>query len=174
MKNLKDKTILGNELGQSFNEVFHYCTGLSEEQFFGANENKWSIAENIHHLILSTSPLIQALNLPKIVIASVGGKSKRASSSYNELVESYQQHLKEGGKATGKYVPKDGKKYSMAQSLSKYQMNGTKLIKVLQKWTEEELDQYLLPHPLLGKITVREMLYFSVYHNFHHLKAIKN
>jgi hypothetical protein len=26
----------------------------------------------------------------------------------------------------------------------------------------------VLPHPLLGKLTIREMLYFTVYHGEHH------
>jgi hypothetical protein len=31
---------------------------------------------------------------------------------------------------------------------------------------------YRLPHPLLGKLTVREMLFFTVYHNAHHLDQV--
>ena len=40
--------------------------------------------------------------------------------------------------------------------------------------TEEELDTYLIPHPLIGKMTLRELLFFTVYHIGHHLKTIKN
>jgi hypothetical protein len=38
----------------------------------------------------------------------------------------------------------------------------------LDKFTEEELDKYILPHPLLGKLTIREMMYFTIYHVLHH------
>jgi hypothetical protein len=31
----------------------------------------------------------------------------------------------------------------------------------------------ILPHPLLGKITIREMLYFTAYHVQHHENIIK-
>jgi hypothetical protein len=38
----------------------------------------------------------------------------------------------------------------------------------LNKFTEEELDKYILPHPLLGKLTIREMMFFTIYHVLHH------
>ena len=40
------------------------------------------------------------------------------------------------------------------------------------KLDEEDLDNYILPHPLIGKTTIREMLYFTIYHVQHHHKAI--
>ena len=39
-----------------------------------------------------------------------------------------------------------------------------------QRWPEPSLDRYQLLHPLLGRLTVREMLEFSVYHHAHHLR----
>jgi len=30
------------------------------------------------------------------------------------------------------------------------------------------VDQYQLPHPVLGKLTIREMLFFTIYHNLRH------
>ena len=29
---------------------------------------------------------------------------------------------------------------------------------------EEQPDQYLAPHPLMGRITLRELCYFTIYH----------
>jgi len=42
-----------------------------------------------------------------------------------------------------------------------------------KKWKEPQLDQYIAPHPLLGKITLRELCYFTIYHTKHHLNIIK-
>ncbi len=47
-----------------------------------------------------------------------------------------------------------------------------KLCKRMNKYSEEELDKYILPHPLMGKVTLREMLYFTIYHVQHHEKQI--
>jgi DinB family protein len=42
----------------------------------------------------------------------------------------------------------------------------------VQRWPEPALDRYQLPNPLLGRLTVGEMLAFSVYHHGHHLRRI--
>jgi len=41
------------------------------------------------------------------------------------------------------------------------------------KQSETALDLYILPHPLLGKITLREMLYFTAYHVYHHQTIVE-
>ncbi len=42
----------------------------------------------------------------------------------------------------------------------------------LEKFDEIERDTYILPHPLLGKLTIREMLYFTIYHVAHHKELV--
>ena len=44
----------------------------------------------------------------------------------------------------------------------------SELVSTTEKWQENDLDRYQLPHPLLGKLTIREMLYFAIYHNLRH------
>ncbi len=46
------------------------------------------------------------------------------------------------------------------------------LVGKIPGWSEAALDRYRLPHPLLGKLTVREMLFFTLYHNAHHLDQV--
>ena len=41
-------------------------------------------------------------------------------------------------------------------------------------FTEEELDIYQVPHPLIGLLTCREFLYFTHYHTLRHHETIKN
>ncbi|WP_293908025.1 DinB family protein [Sphingobacterium sp. UBA5670] len=40
-------------------------------------------------------------------------------------------------------------------------------------YKEEELDRLALPHPLLGKLSIRELFYLMSYHPIHHLNQIK-
>jgi hypothetical protein len=51
-------------------------------------------------------------------------------------------------------------------------VNG-RLQKALEPWNEKDLDTIRMLHPLLGKITAREMIYFTVYHSEHHVAATK-
>ena len=48
------------------------------------------------------------------------------------------------------------------------------LILAIIKNEIKDLDVYILPHPLLGKVTLREMLYFTIHHNEHHLELLQN
>ncbi len=48
-----------------------------------------------------------------------------------------------------------------------------KFIAALKNKTgESKLDDYLARHPLLGRITLRELCYFTIYHTEHHLNII--
>ena len=45
----------------------------------------------------------------------------------------------------------------------------------IDSFSEKDLDNYILPHPLLGKLTIREMLFFTIYHVQHHeVLTLKN
>jgi hypothetical protein len=51
----------------------------------------------------------------------------------------------------------------------------TRHIAAIQKnRTEDDLDNYLVKHPLLGRITLRELCYFTIYHTQHHLNIISS
>lgn len=41
-------------------------------------------------------------------------------------------------------------------------------------WSEEELDQHCVNHPALSQITMREMLFFIIFHNYHHLELMRH
>ena len=44
---------------------------------------------------------------------------------------------------------------------------------LLNDYSDEELDTLVLPHPLLGNLTLREMFYLMTYHATHHSKQTK-
>ena len=125
-------------------------SGLSEVDFGTAPAGKWTAGQQLGHIYLSLKPLTMALGLPKIGLMAFG-------------------------KAPSNFVP-DPVLYIDKDAIStKLKDNLGKLISHLCKYSEKDLDKYLLPHPLLGKMTVREMLYFTIYHSEHHYKvALQN
>lgn len=146
---------------------------LTDEQFFNKPiENKWSIGENVQHLILSVNPINLALAMP-LGLLKIFGSSKH-QSSYDDIVALYQQKLAEGAKAALPFIPRgvktDGDKAKLLASLAK---SYHKLINLFNELTENQLDDYFLPHPILGKVSIREMLYFTLYHIRHHHEMIK-
>lgn len=157
------------------NDAFQqYCNSLSDEQFFYQPQGKWSPAQQTKHLITSTNMAKLAYTLPKFMVRLVGGKPNRNSRTFDELVARYKSKLEQGGKASGRYIPKPiPLKYGKAKLLTGFSDAMKKISGAVSNNKDEQLDKYIAPHPLLGKITLRELCYFTIYHSYHHLDSIR-
>ena len=47
------------------------------------------------------------------------------------------------------------------------------LDRLLDSLSESDLDTLQAPHPLLGKLTLRELMYFTIYHAQHHQRNVE-
>lgn len=170
---MNKETIL-QRLKEVTDEFTACCTAIEAEDFFRQPLEKWSIAQNIKHLIISARMTRLVYQLPKLMIRLYTGRPNRASRSYDELVNKYKLKLQQGGKAGGRFVPE---KINTATDAGKwirdFQTSMQKLMLAIAKWNDADLDRYLAPHPLLGKITQRELGYFTIYHTLHHLAIIR-
>ncbi len=157
---------------EAFSQV---CNGADDLVFFKRQGNKWSVAENIQHLIISFNTTTLAYSLPRIFVRWIGGKPNRPSRSYEALVDKYKKKLEDGGKAGSRFTPKKIEiKNGKEKILSNWNKATSKYITALKKNRDEkDLDNYLVRHPLLGRITLRELCYFSIYHTAHHLNSIR-
>jgi hypothetical protein len=160
---------------QTFNAVAAVCKNADEKLFFEKPAGKWSAAENLKHLIIATNISTLAYSLPLFLVKLAGGTPNRPSKTYEELVIKYKQKLAEGGRASGRFVPKPiPTGVSKELLITKWQTATEKHLKcLLQKRTETDLDNYLVRHPLLGRITLRELCYFTIYHTQHHQHIIE-
>ena len=77
-----------------FNRFSETCDAITETDFFKRPDNKWSVAENIQHLIISTNTTTLAYNLPKFIVRWIGGTPNRSSRSYDEVKEKYYKNNK--------------------------------------------------------------------------------
>ena len=148
---------------------------LSDADFmFSANE-KWTAGQQADHLLRAVEPINKIFKMPKITMSIMFGKANRPSKSFEELVEKYKLKLSEGGKASGQFVPPAIALNEKEKLLQQLLTAAEKLCKHLDDFSEAQLDKYILPHPLLGKLTLREMMYFTIYHVEHHQKiTLKN
>lgn len=169
----KEEIILRSE--NVSKEFSSFCSGISNEVFFRQPFEKWSVAQNVTHLITSANMTRLAYRLPKFIVRIYGGKPYRTSRTYDELVAKYKLKLEQGGRASGRFIAKPvSAKEGKEKILEPFTRSMILLIKAIQKkWDDEQLDQYIAPHPLLGKITFRELCYFTIYHTEHHLNIIK-
>jgi hypothetical protein len=91
----------------------------------------------------------------------------------------YLSRLAQGAGASGAFVPEREEVTAAQRSarqralLMRWQRGNAQLRAAVEAWSEADLDRLLLPHPILGKITAREMLFFAIYHGHHHIAAAK-
>ncbi len=144
---------------------------LNDGQLLIASPGKWNAVQLLDHIVRSVSPVSLALSLPAFLLRLIFGTANRKSRSYEELVARYHDKLKAGGRASGRFVPPP-----KTDSVEKLSANLSKVVQALarriDRFSEKQLDQLILPHPLLGKLTLREMLYFTIYHVQHHQKQL--
>ncbi|MCB9006207.1 MAG: DinB family protein [Ardenticatenaceae bacterium] len=164
-------------LAAEFTAVHNFFADIEATQFFAAPAEVWSPAENLVHLIKSCAPVIMALNIPKTALRIRFGWVKHELRTLAQVRHTYVNvALAGGGKASGPFLPEVKDDFSAAHQtriLAKWQAKGADLHAALENWSDKTLDSYLLPHPLLGKMTVREILFFTLYHNMHHVNDVQ-
>ena len=146
---------------------------LDEKEFLFTEKNKWTAGQQAAHILRSVKPVTLAFGLPLFLLRIVFGKANRPSRGYGTLVHRYYDKLAAGGKASGRFIPPEIA-YSQKEKICNSIMAATEtLCSRAAKYSDNELDKYILPHPLFGKLTCREMLYFTIYHVEHHHNNIK-
>ena len=169
-----DKQTLIKMLTENHQEFIACVDQLSTEEFSASKNDKWTAGQQLEHIYLSVKPVGLAFRLPMFLLKLIWGKSNREGRSYDELITRYHAKLANGSKATGPFVPKNVDLKKGQELKANLKNVVSKLCLSLDTYSEVELDQYILPHPLLGKLTLREMLFFTIYHVKHHENLIIN
>ena len=159
------------ELKERHQAFINYITELNENTFNYKFQEKWTAGQQLAHIVMCVKPLVYVFGLDKILIEQKFGKLDRPSQTYDELLISYLEKFKEGGKAPDNFVPEEisfQQRENLCISLDQLIQD---LCLKLCMYTESELDTYCIPHPLLGKLSLQEMLYNAIYHVEHHHKA---
>ncbi len=163
-------------LEQKHQILYEWLKNQPDENWVKGPKGKWNTGEHIFHLIQSEKALNKALWLPKFYLKYKFGTNNRDNRTYHQIVKKYQDKLTDNPGAVANIsrnmpitTPTNKVSYS-----SKLDKEKTKLIKKFQKWTEHDLDTYLLPHPLMGRMTIREIVIWTAYHTEHHYKILKS
>ena len=170
-----EKQDIIKELNTSFDKLFylmkkHSDHKFSEELFVG----KWTAGQHVEHLRMSTKPVNTIMKLPKLVLRYKWGTCNRAERSFEELVHKYETKLQEvKPKAPSRFSPRFVSNSEKNTVLDHLDNERHTMIKLTHKWSEKALSKYVIPHPLLGKLSVREMLYFTILHTDHHRQILK-
>lgn len=159
--------------------VASFFGGLSDEELVHREGDAWTPAEHLAHLGTSVSAVARGLAMPRLLLRLRFGRAPAPSRSYAELRSDYRDRLARGGRASGAFVPARQEPDPAAIAarrvalLERWSRVNGRLRAALGPWSERQLDRICMPHPLLGKLTTREMLFFTLYHGGHHVEAAK-
>ncbi|MFK7813386.1 MAG: DinB family protein [Maribacter sp.] len=166
------KLDLISSLELSYTTFINFINLLSDEDCNYLKDGKWSAGQHLDHLVLSTKAIVSVFKLDKVSIAEKFGHTTNSSRSYANLKALYFEKLEGGGKAPDRFVPDVKVIHQKSISCQNLNMHIDQLSSAIDNFSEDELDTLCIPHPLLGNLSLREMLYNAIYHAEHHQNLI--
>ena len=154
-----------------------YLREMPADEFFRPQGQAWAPAGHVRHLAKSARPVARALGWSRLWLRFAFGTHAGPSPSFAAMRERYLAALADGTAQAGRFAPTprpvpDDVATARAKVLREWNEADAALDTAVASWTEPALDRYRLPHPVMGKLTLREMLEFTVYHTAHHLNRI--
>lgn len=167
------------EISEQLARIQEYVTAdirrMTEAQFCNGSAKSWSAADYLKHLLLSIKPMTKAMGFPAAVLEKQFDRSGRPSRTYAEVVSAYKKRLDEGIRAEDfdRVVPifyrfPEGTTDEKAYLIDSWNETHQRLVAATEAWSEADLDSLQIPHPAVGMLTLREMLFFTIYHNTLH------
>lgn len=138
-------------------------------------KEKWTTGQHILHLVDAIKKLNKALSYPKFILKSKFGVSNRELRTYKAVTSRYQEKLTQNQEKAKTYnkgmkIPTLKEKNRLIETLL---VQNKKLQHKTNKWKNIHLDTLILPHPLMGKMPVREIIMWTAHHTAHHTETLK-
>ncbi|MBK6390181.1 MAG: DinB family protein [Saprospiraceae bacterium] len=152
----------------SHDSLLQSVKNLTEEQCVFSMPGKWSALQHLKHIELSNTPLANIFSDKDRFLSKKFGEAINGSRSYEKITSIYKSALAPGVRAPQTFVPEPISYNERYGLFDEFNARLKQLISSMELFSEAEIDRYLIPHPLVGKITMREMFYFTVFHAGHH------
>ena len=144
---------------------------LPDSVMFDGDPDHWSPAHHLVHLTQASISVERALRsgkLPSHPTAKSRTYAEVRDAATASLAATPKDRLLEMGRraviAPGTAKPEIVEGFTTASA---------GLRTAAAEWTEDALDRHAIVHPLMGELTVREMLLFFVVHERHHFKSVR-
>ena len=170
-----DKDLIADLIEEKNQALINWISQQDDEKWLEGPQGKWTTGQHALHLLQSIKPLNDALSMPKFILRYKFGKSNREVRDYQTVINRYEERLKNAqGKTYGpsknmKTPPITEKQYL----LDRLQVESKKLQYKTRKLSDQNLDSLILPHPLMGKMPVREIIMWTAHHIEHHTNTLK-
>ena len=170
-----DKDAIADLIDDKNKALIHWFSEQEDDKWTEGPKDKWTSGQHALHLLQSIKPLNNALSMPKFILRYKFGKSNRDLRDYQTVVNRYQERLKGvlgqtfGPSKNMEIPPLTEKQYV----LDRLQVEGKKLQYKTRKISDKNLDTLILPHPLMGKMPIREIIMWTAHHIEHHTNTLK-
>lgn len=169
------KDEIADLLEQKYHALITWLQVQDNEKWTQGPEGKWTTSQQALHLLQSIKPLNDILSMPRFFFKYAFGKNTRDLHDYDTIIKDYQKILKKSKDYTFKSsknmkVPKLKDKTYI---LNRLQVESKKLQYKTRRISDKNLDTLVLPHPLMGKMPIREILMWTAYHVEHHTKTLQ-
>ena len=154
---------------QNHLDVVRYVDTLTAEQFMYSFHGKWTAGQQLSHVYLTLLPFPKVLASKDFILQKFG-TTDRPSRDCDTIVSAY---LSTSLKAPEQYLPAEVRPEQKAVLVSGIHETLSAIRHLLDSYSEAEMDSLLLPHPLMGHLTIREMFCLMGYHATHHLRQLQ-
>jgi len=170
-----DKFEIADLIEEKYQQLFHWLDNQPAENWEKGPEGKWTTSQHILHLVNSLQLLNNALSYPRFILKYKFGLSDRPSMDYDAVVKKYQEKLIQNSDKVIDFNKnlKSTLLKDKPRLLTRLQIQHKKLQYKTRKISDINLDTLVIPHPLMGKITVRELIMWAAYHTEHHTTILK-
>ena len=156
-------------------ELKAYLYTYDEDWWAVGPSNKWTSGQHVVHLQQSITAVLGALKMPSIVLKYKFGSANRPVRDYDTIVKKYIDKMKEAGPVVSplsQSMP-DTPAGSRDGICTKFEQDLEKLQRKLSKYSDKKLDSLLIPHPLMGRMIMREFFMWHAFHIGHHHDVLK-
>lgn len=168
------KEEIADLLEEKHQVLFNWLESQPDDNWEKGPDEKWTVGQQILHLVSSLQLLNNALSYPRFFLKYKFGLCNREPRAYNTIVKRYQEKLlnnKDKAKVFNQKLKKPLQK-DRERLLTRLQIQNKKLQYKLRKISDVNLDTLVIPHPLMGKMTIREIIMWTAHHTEHHTETL--
>lgn len=148
-----------------------FFSTIPDPAFFDGDSDRWGPGHHLVHLTQASVAMERALRsrgLPEHPTAKSRSYAEVRDAAAATLTAAPREKLL----AMGRIVMIEGGARA-PDILNAFVHASAQLREAATPWTEDEMDRDAVTHPLMGLLTVREMLLFFVVHERHHLRGVR-
>lgn len=151
-----------------------YYRGLGHEIFFHDGLGGWSPAQNLAHITWIQNMAVLLLKAPRFLLLPFGKRpSQRDFQTLQRDYLSSGKPIPLGPLAPAKLSPPKEATVMIESMLLDWNKSARDIYFALQAIPESEFDEYSLPHPSMGMLSLREIFYLLLIHPVHHTLKVE-